>query len=58
MDIVHFLVTPEMKRRLNLKKSIFEHMAQWWMHKMGYLWKKDPKGQYKDGHKCEDVVAY
>ena len=28
------------------------------MHKMGYLWKKDPKGQYKDGHKCEDVVAY
>ena len=25
---------------------------------MGYLWKKDPKGQYKDGYKCEDVVAY
>ena len=28
-------------RRLNLKKSISECTAQWWMHKMGYQWKKD-----------------
>src|SRR5882762_7323160 len=25
---------------------------------MGYRWKKEPKGQYKDGHEQEDVVAY
>lgn len=33
-------------------------MARRWMNKMGYHWKKEPKAQYKDGHECEDVVAY
>ena len=28
------------------------------MHKMGYCWNYAPKGQYVDGHKCEDIVAY
>ena len=28
------------------------------MAKMGYCWKKEPNGQYKDGHKHEDVVTY
>lgn len=58
MDIVHFLNTPEMKEKFNLKKSISERTVQRWMHKMGYRWKKEPKGQYKDGHEREDVVAY
>lgn len=58
MDIVRFLDTAEMKERLNLKKSISERMARRWMNKMGYHWKKEPKGQYKDGHEREDVVAY
>jgi len=58
MDIVQFLETPEMKERLNLKKPILERTARRWMNRMGYRWKKEPKGQYKDGHECEDVVAY
>ncbi|KAF8516739.1 hypothetical protein BU17DRAFT_50632 [Hysterangium stoloniferum] len=28
------------------------------MHKMGHHWKKEPKGQYKDGHEHNVVVAY
>ena len=58
MDIVWFLDTPEMKKWLNLKRSISKRMVHRWMAKMGYCWKKEPKGQYKDGHKCEDVVTY
>ena len=58
MDIVRFLDTPEMKEWLNLKKSISERTARRWMAKMGYCWKKEPKGQYKNGHEREDVVTY
>lgn len=25
---------------------------------MSYQWKREPKGQYKDGHERSDVVAY
>ena len=28
------------------------------MNHMGYHWKRTPKGQHKDGHEHEDVVAY
>ena len=49
MDIVQFLDTPEMKKQLNLKRSISKRTAHRWMAKMGYHWKKEPKGQYKDG---------
>ena len=58
MDIVQFLDTPEMKKQLNLKRSISEITVCRWMAKMGDHWKKEPKGQYKDGHKHEDVVTY
>ncbi|PBK80738.1 hypothetical protein ARMGADRAFT_1048913 [Armillaria gallica] len=47
MDIVHFLKTPEMTRWLTLKKMICD-----------YQWKREPKGQDKDGHERSDVVAY
>jgi hypothetical protein len=58
MDIVRFLDTLEMRDRLGLKKTISEQTAQQWMGNMGYRWKRDPKGQYKDGHEREDVVVY
>ena len=32
--------------------------AQRWMKKLDYCWQRDPKGQFDDGHKCEDVVNY
>jgi len=57
-DIVQFLDMPEMKEQLNLKKPISERTACRWMNRIGYHWKKEPKGQYKDGHEHEDVVAY
>ncbi|KZT20128.1 hypothetical protein NEOLEDRAFT_1076194 [Neolentinus lepideus HHB14362 ss-1] len=56
--IVQYLETPEMRERLNLKKPISERTAQRWIHNMGYRWKKEPKGQYKDGHERQDVVDY
>ena len=32
--------------------------AHQWMHKLGWHWTTDPKGQYADGHEHEDVVDY
>lgn len=58
MDIVRFLDTPEMKERLDLSKPISERTAQRWMRVIGYRWRAEPKGQYKDGHEREDVVQY
>ncbi|OBZ79571.1 hypothetical protein A0H81_00263 [Grifola frondosa] len=58
IDIVHFLDTPDIKTRYSLKKTISLATAQRWMHVMDYRWKKTPTGQYVDGHKHEDVVAY
>jgi hypothetical protein len=58
MDIVHFLDSPEMKKRLNRTKTIHLSTAQHWMHKMGYRWTTTPKGQYVDGHERVDVVTY
>jgi hypothetical protein len=58
MDIVRFIDKPEMVERLNRKKTISERTARNWLNKMGYRWKREPKGQYKDGHEWEDVVTY
>ena len=46
MDIVHHLDTPEIKERLDHKKTIDLATAQRWMLKMGYRWS------------CEDIVKY
>ncbi|KEP45155.1 DDE family endonuclease [Rhizoctonia solani 123E] len=32
--------------------------AQRWMHRMGYSWKTERRGQFADGHEREDVVDY
>jgi hypothetical protein len=58
MDIVHFLDTPKMKARPNLKKTISLATAQHWMHIMDYRWTKNPCGQFVDRHVWEDVVQY
>src|SRR5260221_11331977 len=39
-------------------KTIHLATAQCWLHKMQYYWTNTPKGQYVDGHECEDFVAY
>ncbi|KAF7344243.1 hypothetical protein MVEN_01715500 [Mycena venus] len=57
-DLVNYMATDEMKRRLNLNKGISLRTAQRWMKRMEYRWTKEPKGMYFDGHECEDVMDY
>ncbi|KAF9515787.1 hypothetical protein BS47DRAFT_1360750 [Hydnum rufescens UP504] len=57
-DIVHFIDTPEMKTCPKLKQTISHKTACHWLKIMEYQWRKDPKGQYVDGHKQDNVVAY
>ncbi|KAJ6579083.1 hypothetical protein DFH09DRAFT_1077377 [Mycena vulgaris] len=42
----------------NVKRKIKLRTAQSWMKKMGYRWRKEPRGMYSDGHEREDVVNY
>jgi hypothetical protein len=56
--IVCFLDNPKMLEHLKWKKTISVETAQCWLKKMGYRWTYDLKGQYVDGHECEDVVNY
>ncbi|KAJ7931020.1 hypothetical protein B0H13DRAFT_1594840 [Mycena leptocephala] len=57
-DIVRYVATPEFQARLRVKRKITIRTAQRWMKKMGYRWKKEPKGMYSDGHERPDVVHY
>ncbi|KAJ7061410.1 hypothetical protein C8F01DRAFT_1057921 [Mycena amicta] len=57
-QIVRYIRTPEFQARLRVKRDISVRTAQNWMRKMGYRWKKEPKGMYSDGHERPDVVAY
>jgi len=53
MDIVHYLDTPEIKKKYSLKRSISLATAKRWMHMMDYRWTIGPTGQYIDGHERE-----
>jgi hypothetical protein len=57
-DIVDYLKDPDIQMYHGFRKSISLATAQWWMKELGYHWKKEPKGQYLDGHEREDVVRY
>ncbi|KIO01875.1 hypothetical protein M404DRAFT_28385 [Pisolithus tinctorius Marx 270] len=57
-DLVNYLSNTENQTRLGFKKAISLKTAQHWMGQLGYRWKKEPKGQYSDGHKHSDVVTY
>lgn len=57
-DIVDCLNRPEMLHHLHRSKPISIHTARRWMKALGYHWRKEPKGQYVDGHEREDVVAH
>ncbi|OCH88550.1 hypothetical protein OBBRIDRAFT_813579 [Obba rivulosa] len=58
LDLVYYLDRPEVKAKYGMTKTISLATAQRWMKKLGYRWTMTPKGQYADGHECEDVVAY
>ncbi|KAI6121106.1 hypothetical protein F5141DRAFT_1186445 [Pisolithus sp. B1] len=57
-DIVDFLAVPENWEQLEIQQPISLSTAHCWMKQMGWKWKQEVKGQYVDGHKCEDVVTY
>ncbi|KAJ7918082.1 hypothetical protein B0H13DRAFT_1470919, partial [Mycena leptocephala] len=57
-DIARYVATPEFQARLRVKRKITVRTAQRWMKKMGYRWRKEPKGMYSDGHERDDVVHY
>lgn len=37
---------------------IHERTVERWLHDLGFSWRDEPKGLYKDGHEREDVVEY
>ncbi|KAI6116853.1 hypothetical protein EV401DRAFT_2058017 [Pisolithus croceorrhizus] len=58
MDIVKYLEDPIVQKQHSLNRTISLSTAQWWLHKLGYRWKKEKQGQYSDGHEHDDVVHY
>lgn len=58
--VAQHLSKPETRVHLDLDSEgkIHESTAARWMQALGYSWRDEPKGQYKDGHEREDVVAY
>ncbi|KAF8315112.1 hypothetical protein DL93DRAFT_2136065 [Clavulina sp. PMI_390] len=57
-DIVLCVSQEHLMRRLRRQKPISRRTAQRWMAMMGFRWRKEPKGQYVDGHERDDVVDY
>ncbi|KAK7014171.1 hypothetical protein R3P38DRAFT_2457219, partial [Favolaschia claudopus] len=57
-DIARYVATPDFQARLRIKRQITVRTAQRWMKRMGYRWKREPKGMYSDGHERADVVHY
>ncbi|KAJ7061623.1 hypothetical protein C8F01DRAFT_1286424 [Mycena amicta] len=56
--IIEFCGTPEMLERMGRTKPVSVFTARRWLKKMGYRWKKRPRGLYVDGHERDDVVKY
>lgn len=57
-DIVDFLTTPRMLVRLGHTKPISLNTALRWLCRNGWRYQGEPKGQYVNRHKHEDVVKF
>lgn len=57
-DLVDYVSIPENLAHHRFEKPISLRTAQRWMEKLGYRWRKEPAGQYSDGHEHDDVVHY
>lgn len=58
-DVISIFDTPEatpFAHLLNKPPSI--RTAQNWMTTLGYKWGTERRGQFADGHECEDVVDF
>ena len=56
--LVEFLGRPDVRSKYEIEKTISERTAQRYLNSLGYRWSTPKKGQYADGHECEDVVHY
>ena len=50
MDVVRYMVQPDVQKRYRMKKGITEMTARNWLHRTGFRWTLKPSGQYVDGH--------
>ncbi|KAF8445087.1 hypothetical protein L210DRAFT_3364670, partial [Boletus edulis BED1] len=57
-DIAEYLTIHANQTCHGFNKLITPQTVQRWMKTLGYHWKKEPTGQYADGHKREDIVHY
>ncbi|EUC62820.1 hypothetical protein RSOL_456980, partial [Rhizoctonia solani AG-3 Rhs1AP] len=58
-DIIDFFEAPEALPFLRVVEGPPSlRTAQRWMHRMGYTWKTERRGQFADGHERDDVVEY
>lgn len=57
-DIINYVNKPENLEKYGLKTRISLATAKRWMHRLGYRWVRNHKGQYVDGHERRDVVEY
>ncbi len=55
-DVVDCVSQPHLLAHLCRQKPISVQTARRWMAEMGYHWQTEPKGQYANGHECEDIV--
>lgn len=56
-DVVRFMGQADVLARYGLVRPISERTARRWLQIMEYRYRKEAKGQYKDGHE-RDAVAY
>lgn len=57
-DVQEYMGRRDVQTRYGCKKGISLRTAQHWLQKLGYRWRKEPNGQYIDGHERGDVVEY
>lgn len=57
-DLKKLLSDPQTRHEVGVSRPITLRTARRWLHKMGYRWRSEPKGQYFDGHERMDVVQY
>lgn len=57
-DIVECVSKEHLMVRLRCQKPISVQTARRWMRMLGYRWRKEPKGQYADGHESPEVIKY
>ncbi|KAG2356515.1 hypothetical protein BDR07DRAFT_1300275, partial [Suillus spraguei] len=58
LDIVHYLNDSIVLNCHGFKKLVSIRTAQRWLQKLAYQWKKKKRGQYFDGHECDNVIHY